>query len=1073
METDGWTYIQAAWVWTSGVSASQLVWYDLATLFIWTVPLIHFALAYTLTKRESVAAWTAIALTVAGLLTLDNLVYNPLYTAFGRFALFQINVNRQASITLLLPLALIVGLSYLQTFRKTDLVIVLLSGLALGFVHPIPTTILVFSLGITMSLRWLAAPSWQLLRKLIPLGVVLVFVMILPFIQRFVFFGMRAAPSYSDLTGETARKIASADMIFLPNLPILGVTYIRNPASVFYSPVIVVAVAIGLFFGLRWRRTLAAQYVFGTTLLAMILFFTPGITALVDRVGSFITLLALMFILPIPVAFGLAIEVVANALDRRLSSRIVQTAIGVAAVLTIIVMLFEPFPINASPRDQLRAYNDIQSLHRLHPSQEALVSTMRSLIPQDAISVFVTPWDVANVVIEEVPGALITGGRDQGINLSAPGNDRFFDSTKPAAPWLDTTDLEFLAKWNTKYIITLADTTRLPQLRLQPGRFKFLAVPAGYTIYEILPSIQQDADDALYAQMNQIYATTERPRWGPDGFKLILPGDSFTWKPVADQWQAVLSAHPDDDRAHLGLAFTYTMMGRDTDALPLWQVLHDRYPDENLYTDAVASTQEAINPDQNTIAPLIASLDSSSDAARVLATRRLLTDTFFYHLNHEQLQRIFAVTEADAITWDRLANLDSPDEVRKRVALIMNAGEWAKAKQWLSALPEAERAPDDLVAQASIALAMGEVDAALDILRPATDPDQITANMLMHQGRWQNNVAAQTYYLLLGERARRDGHTTDAESAYRQAMKYGSTIAAPYFLSQIVSADQATALLNQAKAEWAKTHITPLPPLSSLLTIADTHTIYAMFPTVAHGNDEHTLTASAVYGNIHPNGTDPIQAWRIQVISPDRTINYIETDVPAQFVDGALINQSTEISIPGQVSELTPALLYIKPLHDNRITAAPATVPFALNRPESVPIPSGLVQRDLQFGPTILLKAYAVEDYNNELKVTLYWQANAAVPEDYQVFVHVLNANGQQVGGQDSAPVDNRYPTSQWRTGVIIADPHKITFDSSLPSGKYTVQIGLYRLSDGARLPIISTGEDIRDNALIIGQFER
>src|SRR5262249_39616560 len=34
-DVDGWTYIQAAWVWTSGVRASQLVWFDLGTLFIW------------------------------------------------------------------------------------------------------------------------------------------------------------------------------------------------------------------------------------------------------------------------------------------------------------------------------------------------------------------------------------------------------------------------------------------------------------------------------------------------------------------------------------------------------------------------------------------------------------------------------------------------------------------------------------------------------------------------------------------------------------------------------------------------------------------------------------------------------------------------------------------------------------------------------------------------------------------------------------------------------------------------------------------------------------------------------
>src|SRR5207247_1644460 len=111
--------------------------------------------------------------------------------------------------------------------------------------------------------------------------------------------------------------------------------------------------------------------------------------------------------------------------------------------------------------------------------------------------------------------------------------------------------------------------------------------------------------------MNKAYGFLEQqPRWGNAGFNMVMPGDD--WKSIADQWQAILTAHPTDDRARLGLAFTETMMGQDTEALPLWQALHDRYPDQPMYIDALASTLEAINPTQDTIAPLMAALKSSS-----------------------------------------------------------------------------------------------------------------------------------------------------------------------------------------------------------------------------------------------------------------------------------------------------------------------------------------------------------------------------------------------------------------------------------------------------------------------------
>lgn len=1069
MATDGWTFIQAAWVWTSGVSARQLVWYDLSTLFIWTVPLIHFALAYELTKRKGAAVWTTVALALAALMTLDNVMYNPTYTAYGRFVLFQINVNRQASITLMLPLALIGGLTYLQTFRKSDLCITILAGFALASMHPIPTTIFVFSLAITALLKWLSTPQRVLLKQYIPLGVTLAFLMALPLFQRYVFFGTKPALNLADLTDVT--KNTSTNIVFLPDLPLLGKTYIRRPSSVFYSPIIIATTIIGLLFGIRWRRNIVAQYIFGTTLLGLTLFFTPGIPALIDKFGSFITLLSLMFILPVSLALGLGIELLLKFVSRFILEKYAQTIFGVGIVLTMYVMLFEPFPILGSARDQIRAFNNIQTLRLLHPSQSALMENLRTIIPSDSITVFMTPSDIGNVIIEEVPGVLITGGRDQGINTSASGDARFYTSTNPNAPWLDTDDLRFMKQFGVTHIIMLADSTRLPQMLLSSDRFTVLNTTDGYTVFQINQNIQHDMIDDLYVQMNNLYAGTTTPRWQNGNFNLVVPGSPKLWSAIKTDWETILKANPNNDRARLGLAYTYMMMGEDHESLALWKTLNNNHADVAFYADAEASSEQILDPSQDSIRPLIDDLGSGEATTRVLAARRLLTDTFFYRLSSEQLEKVFTITDKDAVTWDRLANFDQPNNVRKRAALIM-ARNWARAKAWLETIPQAERSPEDILTIATIEMAQNKTEDALNILKPVTDSTWLAANIFLHPDRWQNNVAAQTYYLLLGEREHRNGHDKDALIAYQMAREFGSAIAAPYFMSQIVPSDQATQMLDDAKAEWAKIHHTPLPHLISLSMLTGTSNMYVMQPIIERDQNEHTIMIRALYGNIRPQAY-PILNWRIQVVSPDSTTKYAEIVVPAQFVDGALVDIPAQIVIPEDVPELTPALVYIEPRFNNVVTTTPVIMPIVLNRPNSAALPTEADHPDLKFGSDIVLKGYTLLDFHDHLDVTLYWQANTPVPENYQVFVHVIGADNQQVDGQDSSPVNNRYPTNEWRTNLIIADQHIIPYSKALRPGVYTVEIGLYRLSDGTRITITPRADTVKDNALIIGQFKR
>ena len=99
--------------------------------------------------------------------------------------------------------------------------------------------------------------------------------------------------------------------------------------------------------------------------------------------------------------------------------------------------------------------------------------------------------------------------------------------------------------------------------------------------------------------------------------------------------------------------------------------------------------------------------------------------------------------------------------------------------------------------------------------------------------------------------------------------------------------------------------------------------------------------------------------------------------------------------------------------------------------------------------------------------VTLYWQAQAPIPQDYHVFVHLEGdaSTGSTPGiwGQaDGRPVCWTYPTFDWRPGQIIADQHALYIKPDIPRGDYALLVGMYRPDTGARLDVLDeTGNPV------------
>lgn len=141
---------------------------------------------------------------------------------------------------------------------------------------------------------------------------------------------------------------------------------------------------------------------------------------------------------------------------------------------------------------------------------------------------------------------------------------------------------------------------------------------------------------------------------------------------------------------------------------------------------------------------------------------------------------------------------------------------------------------------------------------------------------------------------------------------------------------------------------------------------------------------------------------------------------------------------------------------DNTISLGP----WRIRRKTAVPEPT--VQTRYLLDNGIVLKGYDIA-LGHAPVVTLTWSTTAAIPDDYRVFVHLVDENGTLIAQHDGPAANGHYPTSWWLRGDTIRDPHRLPLPASLTTDNLALRVGMYnpgtlsRLpaydADGARLP--------------------
>jgi hypothetical protein len=109
-----------------------------------------------------------------------------------------------------------------------------------------------------------------------------------------------------------------------------------------------------------------------------------------------------------------------------------------------------------------------------------------------------------------------------------------------------------------------------------------------------------------------------------------------------------------------------------------------------------------------------------------------------------------------------------------------------------------------------------------------------------------------------------------------------------------------------------------------------------------------------------------------------------------------------------------------------------------------------------RFGDLAMLVGYDIvfDAAQNEMELTLYWQARQEIPLSYKVFVHAYDAESRRLAQHDSEPGQGRFPTSGWLPGEYIADSHTLIFEHARPAVE-TIWVGLYDPASGQRLPLL------------------
>lgn len=86
----------------------------------------------------------------------------------------------------------------------------------------------------------------------------------------------------------------------------------------------------------------------------------------------------------------------------------------------------------------------------------------------------------------------------------------------------------------------------------------------------------------------------------------------------------------------------------------------------------------------------------------------------------------------------------------------------------------------------------------------------------------------------------------------------------------------------------------------------------------------------------------------------------------------------------------------------------------------------------------------------------LYWQALATTPDDYNVAIRIVDAQGNFWGKVDRRPAGYNYPTARWKEGEALFGDYVATLLPGTPPGDYFANVTLFTRADETGLDVLA-----------------
>ncbi len=300
--------------------------------------------------------------------------------------------------------------------------------------------------------------------------------------------------------------------------------------------------------------------------------------------------------------------------------------------------------------------------------------------------------------------------------------------------------------------------------------------------------------------------------------------------------------------------------------------------------------------------------------------------------------------------------------------------------------------------------------------------------------------------------------TSDMRAVWRDALVTGIVPAAALLLGLLwigphTSWFRLTSPPNQA---LPATHRASLPLNESVMLIG-----YDLAPTVARpGQEVHVRLywqASEALGRDY--------ASFVKLVAGVQREEFAQSNHPhpgniptATWPTARYVVDDHYVALPADMPALALRVLVGLYRPDTLEWFGAASLPELVHVVRQVDLRQAQISREsaARFGASIRLLGHHVEEGEHGLQLTLFWQATASPERDYQVFVHALDAAGALATQADGPPTGGLYPTSAWLPGQVIVDTRLVPCTARNVA---TLRVGLYDLSNMARLPVQLEGE--------------